>query len=61
VTAGPVTLFPARGPRPGPAGIRVFAAAMIRRTDFGFSEKIPPAIIGDKVDIYLDIQATLAA
>ena len=37
------------------------AAATIRRTDFGFSEKVPPAIIGDKVDIYLDIQAVLAA
>jgi polyisoprenoid-binding protein YceI len=36
------------------------AAATISRTDFGFSEKIPPAIIGDKVDIYLDIQAVLA-
>ena len=37
------------------------AAATITRTDFGFSEKIPPVIIGGKVDIYLDIQATLAA
>jgi hypothetical protein len=37
------------------------AATTITRTDFGFSGKIPSAIIGDKVDIYLDIQAVLAA
>jgi polyisoprenoid-binding protein YceI len=50
VTAGPGDVF---------AGFS--AAAAIRRTDFGLSEKIPPAIIGGKVDICLDIQATLAA
>lgn len=60
----PVTLAAEIGgfaadPAEGNTVLGISATTTITRGDFGFSEKIPSVVIGDEVDIRLDIQATL--
>lgn len=60
----PVTLLAQIGgfgedPAEGDKVVGISATTTIMRTEFGFSEKIPPSIIGGEVKIRLDIQATL--